>query len=456
MASSETTQGSSGKKPSRLVMIIAALAGVGLLLVICLGVGLYFVVGRIEQNVGALTKAVTQLADQPVHNQIAFVGNDGNLWLVSPQGDQLHQITSDGKGYHFPTWSPDDRRLAFIGPNGQAETALYVTSAAQSAPTLLFDQPGSAPFYLYWSPDSNTLSFLTQDGSDLSMRQVSVDRPGSDRVMEVGSPFYWVWSPSGEKLLLHVGGSRAASAEAHISLLDNRTGAQRVDLDLAPGQFQAPFWSADGQYFYYIAADDQEQNAIYKTKADTLAQTLITKLQNFTYLTVSPDNKYLAYVQLEPNTHPPFGIAYLVGTDGSQQRQLLDNPAGSLYWSPDGSKLAVLVLTRRDDGSTAKVGGMAAPLPQEVVLRWLVYNVATEEFKTLISFSPTVDFLQTVPYFDQYHLSLTFWSPDSRYFVITKEENSKTGAGSVWVLDTTGAAGSLKVGDGTLAVWSWK
>jgi hypothetical protein len=77
----------------------------------------------------------------------------------------------------------------------------------------------------------------------------------------------------------------------------------------------------------------------------------------------------------------------------------------------------LLALARRDDGSTAKAGGLAAPLPQEVVFRWLVYRVDTEELETLISFTPTSDFLQTVPFFDQYHLSLTFWSPDSRYFV---------------------------------------
>jgi hypothetical protein len=72
----------------------------------------------------------------------------------------------------------------------------------------------------------------------------------------------------------------------------------------------------------------------------------------------------------------------------------------------------------------------------------------------LISFDPTNQFLQTVPYFDQYYLSLTFWSPDSRYLIVTKRDD-EAGNGSIWVVDTTGEEEHRKIGEGTLAVWSW-
>jgi Tol biopolymer transport system component len=437
--------------------VIVGLAGLGVLLFICVGAGfLYFVLGGGQENVPAIAETMSQLAEQPVLNQIAFVGNDGNLWLVAPNGENLRGITTDGKGYNFPTWAPDGRRLAFVGPNEKGEPVLYVTPAAKSSPTILFDQPASIPFYLYWSPDSSSLTFLTQEAGDLSMRQINPDTPGSDHVLAAGAPFYWVWAPNSAKLLMHVGGARSASSKAHLSLLDNQVEAKRVQLDLAPGRFQAPFWSADGKYFYYIAANDKAQEAIYKTDTATLKETLITRLQSFAYLALAPDNKHLAYVQIEGGTHPPFGVAYMVDTDGMHRRRLLNNPVGSLYWSPDSNRLALLSLARRDDSSTAKSGGLAVPLSQQVVLRWLVYDVAADTFETLLSFNPTSDFLQTVPYFDQYHQSLTFWSPDSRYFVATREESEEDGAGSVWVFDTRGAGEPLKVGDGTLAVWSWK
>ena len=106
-------------------------------------------------------------------------------------------------------------------------------------------------------------------------------------------------------------------------------------------------------------------------------------------------------------------------------------------------------------GSTAKAGGLAAPLPQEILFRWLIYNVESEELEILTTFNPTREFLETVPYFDQYHRSLTFWSPDSRYFVLTKAKENRL-EGTVWVYDVTGQAEARQVGEGTLAVWSWQ
>ena len=79
----------------------------------------------------------------------------------------------------------------------------------------------------------------------------------------------------------------------------------------------------------------------------------------------------------------------------------------------------------------------------------------TKELKILTSFSPPRHFLQTVPYFDQYNRSLTFWSPDSRYFVITKQKSNGNN-GTVWVYDVLGEEEPMQVGEGTLAVWSWR
>jgi Tol biopolymer transport system component len=456
MESLETRDAVPVKKSRRWIAIILALVGLSLVILVCLGGGVYFFFGWTGSNVETVTQMVSKLTEQPVLNHIAFIGNEGNVWLVSPDGREPRSITSDSKGYRFPTWSPDGRRLAFIGSNEQDDVALYVSPTANSAPTVLFDKADSLPFYLYWSPDSNTITFLTQERSGLALRQVDTANPGMERLLDQGAPFYWVWSPNSEKLLMHVGGSRAFSDEAHISLLDNRAGAERVQLDLAPGRFQAPDWSSDGSYFFYIATDDNGREAIYKANAKSLEQIELIKLRNSASLTLSPDGQHLAYLQIDGNGHPPFGTAYLIDTDGQNRRKLLDSPVGSMYWSPNSSKLALLTITRRDDGSTAKAGGLAAPLPQEVFLRWLIYDVKTEALEVLVSFVPTLAFLQTVPYFDQYHLSLTFWSPDSRYFVYTNEEDEGSGAGAVWVADTTGQEEARQVGEGTLAVWSWR
>ncbi|MFQ5577819.1 MAG: TolB family protein, partial [Anaerolineae bacterium] len=192
--------------------------------VICLAAGTFLAVGLIK-NRAAPGPAPT---GGGAENQLAFVGNDHNIWLVSPDGENLRQLTGDGKGYSFPTWSPDGRYVAFIGPDQNRNAALYVSSAATLSATILFDVSDSAPFYLYWTPGGNEITFLTQETSGLAMRLAVVDMPGADRVLEQGAPFYWVWSPQGDRLLMHVGGSRAFSDEAHLSILENSDGATRI------------------------------------------------------------------------------------------------------------------------------------------------------------------------------------------------------------------------------------
>jgi Tol biopolymer transport system component len=253
---------------------------------------------------------------------------------------------------------------------------------------------------------------------------------------------------------MHVGGSRAFSKNAHLSFLDNRADAERVELDLAPGQFQAPVWSPDGNYIYYIAAE-AEVEAIYRMQASTLERKVVTNLSGVAFMVLSPTDQHIAYLQFEPGTRIPFGKPYLVNTDGSNHKLLAEFLIASMYWAPDGQKLALLGFTRSNEGPSAKIDGLAAPLPQEAQLRWWIYDVEAETLEPLTSFSPTTSFLQIVPFFDQYHLSLTFWSPDSHYFVITKREN-EAGAGTVWVYDTTGEEEARQVGQGTLAVWSWR
>ena len=81
-------------------------------------------------------------------------------------------------------------------------------------------------------------------------------------------------------------------------------------------------------------------------------------------------------------------------------------------------------------------------------------NLANQQVRTVATFVPTQDFLSVLPYFDQYARSLTFWSPDSQHLVYTKDEGNDTG--SVWVADIAGNTATKKIGDGTLAVWSWK
>jgi Tol biopolymer transport system component len=452
------TENNNNVQQSRtLKKMVLGLVALGLIALIVLAAGAFLAFGYIRRTIEMTSLNIPLLADQPVRNQIAFVGNDDNLWLVAPDGSELRRVTEDGRGYRFPTWAPDGRRLAFLGANQSNSSVLYISPTSSTEPVAVFNESNSAPFYLYWAPNSRSITFLTQESSGLAMRQIDTQDPDFDRTLARGAPFYWVWSPESDKMLMHVGGSRATSEEAHISLVENQPEAKRIELDLAPGSFQAPVWSSDANFIYYIAADGEGQESIYRTNARTLSQDVVAKLGGLAaHMVLSPDDRHIAYLQLEGDTRAPFGKAYLAGPESESPKLLMEDPVASLYWSPDGSKLALLSLSRNQDGPTAKIGGLASPLPQRrLLLRWWIYDVETGELEPLVSFNPTPSFLQTVPFFDQYHLSLTFWSPDSRYFVVAKGSDGDEG-GSVWVIDTTGRTQPQEIGSGTLAVWSWQ
>jgi TolB protein len=427
----------------------------GLALTCLCGVFLWTVFRSGRDDV-SLVSQLTSLLEQPTRDQVAFIGNDGNVWLTSSDGSVVHQLTYDARGYSFPTWSPNGQFLAFLGPNEANNRTLYVSTLADDKPAELFTSIESAPFYLYWAPNSQSISYLTQERGGLAMRLSRPDQPGTNRIIAKGAPFYWVWSPKGDKIFLHVGGSRSVSEEAHLSIVDNELDSSLIQLDLAPGLFQAPIWSMDGRHIFYVAEDGAGRQRLYKTEADTLSQTAVVDLRGPTFVVASPTDQYLAYLEVRRSAGPPLGTAYVVDVDGQEPRQVLEDLVMTMYWSPDGSKLALLTPTFTEDDSAAlgKFTGLAAPLPQTIAFRWWIYDVETERLDPLTTFDATPEFLQTVPFFDQYHLSLTFWSPDSRFFVLTQANGADTG-GTVWVIDTTGQEPDRQIGEGTMAVWSW-
>jgi TolB protein len=334
--------------------------------------------------------------------------------------------------------------------------ALYVFDGEEEPSRILYNRTGSAPFYIYWSPDSHSITFLTQEASSLAMRLADADDPDADRVMAQGSPFYWAWSPDGDQVFMHVGGARVFSKDAHLSLLGNQEGSPRIQLKFPPGQFQAPVWSASGDSVLYIGSNDVGMDAIYRTDMTTSRQTLVTAVSGPACMVLAPDDGHIAYLEAR-SAHqlPALGSAYIIDKEGERKRRVFNGGVAAMYWSPDGKKLALLTLTQGDEGPTARAHGLAAGLAQPVRYRWWVYDIEEETIQLLTSFVPTQEFMQTVPYFDQYHLSLTFWSPDGRYFVVTKR-TAGARDGSVWVLDSTGQESPRQVGEGTFAVWSWQ
>ena len=414
------------------------------------------------------------------HNQIVYVGNDSNIYLTNPDNGNPIPLTQDGgnaHAYNYPTWSPDNQRIAFVGytfQNGSpTEGALYTISPRGEQLTPVFKTDKDFPFYLYWSPDSQFVAFLSnKDSNTMALRVAHADQPDSMQEMDTGAPFYWAWSPDGAQMFTHVGGTRQDNENARLAFLSlhsTQSPPTPQTLQALPGAFQAPQWSHDGKVLFSAQNGDTQDIALTDTQGG--AATKLATYQGRASFAMSPDGTRVAYMVTDANMRVPhYGPLRVVNADGQDVRLVSSENALAFQWSPDSKKIAFLTVTLGNNQQNLyeRAPQFASNVPQPIVtapiknqdgqsqlqFNWKVWDSATDETYLAASFVPTRSFLNVLPYFDQYANSSTFWSPDSQALVYTMLENADSG--SIWIADAKGQTPVKKIGDGVLAFWSWK
>ena len=114
-----------------------------------------------------------------------------------------------------------------------------------------------APFYIFWSPDSARLAYLSNwlNGSLPSMALRLAELPESldgsqglaTSTLAQGQPLYFSWSPDGERLLTHTGVEQLA-----FQALDG----ERDPFAAPAAAFPAPQWAASGEELVYAVNED--------------------------------------------------------------------------------------------------------------------------------------------------------------------------------------------------------
>jgi Tol biopolymer transport system component len=386
---------------------------------------------------------------------IAYLGTDGNLYTVAASGTNPTPITQDAHAqnpgaavtlYQHPTWSPDGRHLAFVAlefSGGEQTAHLLVADPTTAETNEIFTATDEAPFYLYWSPDNETISFLTSSTSpELSLRLASLNGETS-RVADTGQPYYWVWSPDGTEIFVHKGGAQATNPDARLAHFVSADGKTQT-FDLEPGRFQAPGWSPDGTQFLAATGDalvifDREGN---------IAET-ITDYAVSISATWSPDGNSLAYL---PTTEAGGGFVgpLTVRTPTGEMHTTPEQTVFAYFWAPDSQKIAYFTFNDSEDADATLI---STQRQQELRLTLNVMDTQTGATRRLTSFQPTEGLLAVLPYFDQYHHSVTLWSPDSTQLVYTAFNGE--GIPGVWVVPAEGGA-PVQIADGMQAFWSWK
>jgi Tol biopolymer transport system component/DNA-binding winged helix-turn-helix (wHTH) protein len=167
---------------------------------------------------------------------------EGTLWRSKVDGSDQLQLTLPPMKVDLPRWSPDGKRIAFLGEVVGKPVKLYIVSAnggtsSQAIPGERNEGEAS------WSPDGNSLAFAPLpwlEGStavrflDVETKQVTI-LPGSEGLYSVR------WSPDGR----HIAALRADSPT--LMLFDVETKKWE---ELAKN-VAYPNWSRDGGYIYF-------------------------------------------------------------------------------------------------------------------------------------------------------------------------------------------------------------
>ena len=254
-----------------------------------------------------------------VYDRGYLVDTGYEIGVIDIDGTGQVRLTKNGGFDSLPVWSPDGTQIAYVGHGSMFFTAhdseLFVMSADGSRRQRVFRKLFSGVSYYppVWSPDGQTLAVAAVRGNrPYYWVLYTVGADGSDprefaetRGIQ-GAP---AWSPDGENLAFAIGDVKSfdgnVEEDEDIEKLPSGIYVMRADgTDLhriAGGLIGAPAWFPDGSEILFVSD----------------------------------------------------GV-YVVGADGSDLREL--GPGARTVaphlavWSPDGSRIAVLGDTGRDDG----------------------------------------------------------------------------------------------------------
>ena len=377
---------------------------------------------------------LSTLAD--LAGQILLRDGDGQIAIAQPDASATVVLSEPGADHTQPTWS------------GSGDLVAWSSFSAGGSTLSVSDRDGSAvsersvrspAFYLSWSPNDSWIGGLRPGPEGMEMF-IADGANTEDRSISSAAPFYFEWA----------GNDDIVAALANQLLVDiaadNTVDPLRRPLELPLGIFQAPAVLPNGQVV--AALRENGLNTLVRLSG-AQAETIATANGPF-FIAASPDGTKVAVLtapsvggaQQEPEiTEIAFqfdepvelgdGSVTIIDLETGDVTEQAEEQVVAISWSPDSSTLALL---RFDDNQ----------------LRW---SFATDS-ETIegAAFAPSPRFTQRyLPFFDQYNLSSTAWSPDSEAIVFAGEVAGDSGVFVDLVFDDAGPA---RVSEGDIAFWS--
>lgn len=394
----------------------------------------------------------------PLAGKIAYVGTDGNVYVLDPQNSHTDVLTKDATSeaqYRWPTWSTDGRLAYFLTKATplNVETDIFISTGGENG-KLVYAGSDEAFTYAYWSPkncdqgkDCRELAVLMSNlaQQDLSVKLIrNGDDVSIDSLAGIGTPFYYSWSPEGDKMLWQ-------RNNTSIDIYDAKANQLIDTLPQQPGYFQAPAWSPvdDRWLFGALGSDQRSTDLVIVGNNET--QTLVPQLAGPVAFSWSPDGNSIAYVEnggvlFDVDAHTGVIIARSSVTG-----------VYAFFWSPDSRHIAYITQATSPGSFNAYSENsvkMASIVQNPPALAWSVMDVDNGATHRYGAFIPTGEMIYLLGYFDQFSQSHRIWSPDSRYLIYGEITPDKREV--ISLLDTSQTdTVPFSIAEGVIGVWSF-
>jgi TolB protein len=402
---------------------------------------------------------------------IAAIDDAGALSTVDARTGSRVAYPAPGVAFTFPAWSPDGSRIAAVG-QGTDDVGVYVFrvvrgAAAGGAPAVIYRSTDQQPFYLYWTPDSRRVSFLTSETTGLALRVVPIDASppldGTDTgsILRRGAPLYFQWV-NAKRVLLHVSTGTGAFV-GQIGMNGAPIGSPAV----ATGLFRPATLSHDGRYLAYATSTTGAEGEMVVQATDGATDQRLSAFGPAAML-FDPLGDTLATIAADkPDPDPvtlPRGPLRLIDPASGASRTVLDGSVVAFFWAPDGKTIAAVRVVGSGQGPAADVppalAVARAPEPQAGAVSAstgspidLVFvDVATGAVRSEREVRLADTFVgQLLPYFDQYALSHTLWSPDSTSILLPLVDAS--GQDQLTIVPADRSSDPVPIADGLSGFW---